>query len=109
MLATDPEEFPVCNSACIEFGLKVLKTEDVAGKSVIEVGSIDYNGSLRSNVEALGPSKYVGVDFEMGPGVNQICLAEELISTFGQESFDVLISTELMEHVQDWMVMICRK
>ena len=96
----------MCNGACIEFGLRVLAPEDVAGKSVIEVGALDVNGSLRSNVEALGPSSYVGVDLEMGTGVDRVCDATELISQFGGASVDLVLSTEMLEHVREWRAVI---
>jgi len=96
----------MCNAACIEFAQRVLTPADIAGKSVLEVGSFDMNGSVRSNVEALGPSNYVGVDLDEGPGVDTICDAADLISHFGRESFDLLISTELLEHVRDWRAVI---
>lgn len=68
----------------------------------MEVGAYDVNGSVRPIVEALGPSTYIGVDMREGPRVDQICLVEDLITTFGMESFDVVICMEVMEHVCDW-------
>lgn len=84
----------------------MLAPEEIAGKSVIEVGAQDYNGSLRSSLEALGPSNYLGVDLEMGPGVDRVCDATELTSIFDSESFDLVISTEMLEHVWDWRAVI---
>lgn len=92
----------MCNQACIDFGRDYLKEADVKGKSVIEVGSLNVNGSLRPIVEALQPASYVGVDIQMGPGVDQICNVLNLLDYFGHERFDLLISTELLEHVKDW-------
>lgn len=92
----------MCNTACLDFGLRHLTQDDVAGRSIIEVGSRDVNGSLRSHLEALGAASYHGVDIEMGPGVDAICDITELVARYGPDSFDVVISTEVMEHVQHW-------
>lgn len=92
----------MCNKACLDFGRASLTEQDVKGKSVIEVGSRDVNGSMREIVGQFAPEKYVGVDIEMGPGVDEICDVYELVNRFGEESFDVVISTEMIEHVSDW-------
>jgi len=93
----------MCNSACIEFGVKNLAINEVKGKKVIEVGSCDVNGSLRPIIESWGePGEYIGVDIINGPGVDFICHVEEIVEKFGNESFDVVISTEMIEHVRDW-------
>jgi len=78
----------------------------VNGKSVIEVGSYNVNGSLRSFIESLEPKEYLGVDIELGPGVDQICKAEDLVERFGKNRFDVVISTEMVEHVKRWQEVI---
>jgi SAM-dependent methyltransferase len=92
----------MCNQACIDFGRDNLKREDIAGKKVIEIGARDVNGSLRPFVESLDPETYVGVDLEEGPGVDVICNVYDLVTKFGEKSFDVVISSEMVEHVQDW-------
>ncbi len=96
----------MCNLSCILFGAKNLTKEEVRGKKVIEVGSYDWNGSIRPFVESLEPSEYVGIDIEKGPGVDVICGAENIVESFGKESFEVVISTELLEHVRDWRKVI---
>lgn len=52
----------MCTQSCIQFGTKNLSREEIQGKRVIEVGSLNVNGSLRQTIEALGPREYVGVD-----------------------------------------------
>jgi SAM-dependent methyltransferase len=92
----------MCNQAGIDFGRAMLSREDVQGKSILEVGSLDVNGSLRSIAEEFNPGSYIGVDFQMGPGVDMVCDANNLIEKFGRDQFDLLVSTELLEHVRDW-------
>ena len=60
------------------------------------------NGSLRSTVELLGPSDYIGIDIQMGHGVDQICKADDCINKFGYNRFDVVICTEVLEHAKNW-------
>jgi SAM-dependent methyltransferase len=84
------------------FGARNLAAEEIQGKRVLEIGSIDVNGNLRPTVEMLGPREYVGVDIEKGRGVDVVCSAEDVLDKFGKESFDAVISTEMLEHIRDW-------
>lgn len=81
---------------------ETLTSADIAGRSALEVGSYDVNGSVRPTVLALEPASYTGVDQSAGPGVDQVVSAMDLVETFGAGSFDVVISTEMLEHVEDW-------
>ena len=83
-----------------------LTKEEVEGKDVLEVGAYNLNGSLRPLIESWGPSKYVGVDIVQGTGVDEICSADEIVNKYGKESFDIIISTEMLEHVKDWKKVI---
>jgi SAM-dependent methyltransferase len=90
----------------MDFGTAHLTAADIRGRVVLEVGSQNVNGSLRSHVESLAPARYVGVDMTPGPGVDEVCSAEKLIQRFGPDAFDVVISTEMLEHVRDWRAVI---
>ncbi len=96
----------MCNINCITFGQRNLGSADVLGKRVVEIGSYDVNGSLRQYVTSLKPTEYVGVDIVRGYGVDVVCSAEKLRERFGDERFDVVISTEMIEHVRDWRKVI---
>jgi len=94
------------NINCILFGGINLKRKEIEGKRVIEVGSRDVNGSIRPLIKSYDPQDYIGVDIVGGPGVDVICSAENLVYEFGEQSFDVVISTELLEHLRDWKSVI---
>ncbi len=70
---------------------------------MLEVGSYNVNGSVRPIVEGYGPALYQGVDQLPGPGVDVVLPCEQLPDLFaGEDAFDVVISTEMLEHAQDW-------
>jgi len=90
------------NKASVEFVVRALTADDVRGRSVLEVGSRDVNGSLRWHVEGLAPASYIGVDIINGSGVDEVCPVESLIDRFGPDRFDLVFSSEMLEHVRDW-------
>jgi len=92
----------MCHSYCIKWGVEHLNVEEIRNKRVLEVGSYDVNGSYRYFVERLNPKEYIGVDIMEGPGVDLVCPAENLADHFGENYFDLLISTCTLEHVRDW-------
>ncbi len=92
----------MCTAACLDFVHRHLAVEEVASRDVLEVGSLNINGSIRPFVCALHPNSYIGVDLQSGPGVDEICNATQLVPRFGPSSFDLLISTEVLEHIRDW-------
>jgi SAM-dependent methyltransferase len=93
---------PVCSKSCLDFAVRNLTREDIAGRSVLEIGSRDVNGAVRPHVQGLSPAEYVGADIEAGPGVDVICPMEEIEDRFGPDRFDVVITTEVLEHVRHW-------
>jgi SAM-dependent methyltransferase len=96
----------LCTINCILFGVNNLRDEEIAGKQILEVGACNVNGSLRPFVESRKPAMYIGADIERGTGVDVICNAENLEVAFEEGCFDVVISTELLEHVRNWRSVI---
>ena len=76
---------------------------------VLEVGSLDINGSVR---QFFSGGSYVGLDVAAGPGVDVVCQGQEYAAPDG--SYDVVISCEAMEHNPHWvgtmenMIRVCR-
>jgi SAM-dependent methyltransferase len=68
------------------------------GGSVLEIGSLDINGSVRSFFEA---ANYTGVDVAAGPGVDEVCQGQ--LVGYPSGVFDVGISCECMEHNPFWV------
>lgn len=66
-------------------------------RNVLEVGSLDINGSVRPLFQNCN---YVGVDLDHGPGVDLAVQGQDL--RFPGESFDVTISAECFEHNPYW-------
>ncbi len=97
----------MCNVAVLEFFIEYAEAEEFRGKRVLEVGSRYVNGSVRPLIEKFfQPKEYIGVDIEPGKFVDLILPAEKLLEHFGPESFDVVISTEVLEHVVDWRAVV---
>jgi SAM-dependent methyltransferase len=92
----------VCHPSVLAYLTEVLSPDMVAGRWVLEVGSYDVNGSARTVVGPMGPAAYTGVDQTPGPGVDEVVDAEQLVDWAGDTCFDLVISTEMLEHVRDW-------
>jgi SAM-dependent methyltransferase len=79
------------------------------GKKVLEIGSVDINGSVRSFFKN---SEYLGIDVAPGPGVDVVCQGQEYDGP--DNSFDVVVSGEVMEHNPYWsetmknMIRVCK-
>jgi len=87
----------------INFVQRVLTATEVNRADVLEVGSYDVNGSVRPYLERLNPRRYLGVDAEFGPGVDRVVDCEELVDEVAGK-WDIVISTEMLEHVRDWQI-----
>jgi SAM-dependent methyltransferase len=67
------------------------------GQRVLEVGSLDINGSVRCFFERCD---YIGLDVGAGPGVDVVCGGQDFRAP--DASFDVVCSFEAMEHNPYW-------
>jgi len=86
----------MCHVSVLKLFISNVKPKEFESKSVIEVGSRYVNGSVREFIEKFGqPNTCIGVDMEAGKFVDEVLSAENLISRFGESSFDIVVSTEL--------------
>jgi SAM-dependent methyltransferase len=91
----------------LDFFMRHVDCEEFAGRRVLEVGSKFVNGSVRPLIEKFcKPREYVGIDIEAGKYVDVVLPAERLVEYFGPESFDAVISTDVLEHVFDWRTVV---
>lgn len=75
---------------------KNVKTNDKI--KILEFGSLDINGSIRSILEQHS-SVYIGVDMQEGPGVDIVGNAKDFQSN---TLFDLIVCCEVFEHTPEW-------
>lgn len=85
-----------------DFFFKTYLTPAMAGSRIVEIGSQDVNGSLRS----ICPNgmEYIGVDFASGKGID-IVLDDPYKLPFEDESVDFCLSSSVLEHSEMFWVL----
>jgi len=97
----------MCNVAVVEFFIENVEKEGFEDKRVLEAGSKYVNGSVRPLIKRFySPKECIGVDIEPRKFVDLILPAEELVEYLDPESFDVVIAAELLEHAQNWRLVV---
>lgn len=76
----------------------MVASHRLANLSTLEVGALNVNGSVRP----LFTGPYLGVDMREGPGVDKVANAHNL--PFPNWTFDVVVSTEMLEHDETFWV-----
>lgn len=77
---------------------RILKTRQGGPANVLDVGSLDVNGTYRPIVDYLG-WRYTGLDMCKGPNVD-IVSPDPYRFPVDDNAFDIVISGSTMEHVQ---------
>jgi hypothetical protein len=65
---------------------------------VLEVGSLDINGSVR---QFFTGCEYIGIDLGQGRGVDVVCQGQDYDAP--DNTFNTVISCECFEHNPDWV------
>ncbi len=82
------------------FAAGFVARHEIEGAEVLEVGSQNVNGTVRPLFSLA--RRYVGIDMAPGRGVDEVVDSERLAERFGADAFDIVLSTEMLEHVVDW-------
>jgi glycosyltransferase involved in cell wall biosynthesis/SAM-dependent methyltransferase len=77
--------------------VKAQAPEFFIGKRVLEVGSMDINGSVR---DLFTSCDYFGIDLGEGKGVDEVRHVTQVF--LADATYDVIISTEALEHDELW-------
>lgn len=80
---------PTAYKNCAKFAEKYVK----AGNKVLDVGSMDVNGTLKP---IFADCDYVGMDIEAGANVDVV--QNPWVFPFDDNSFDVVVSSSCLEH-----------
>lgn len=75
----------------------------ITGKSVLDVGSRNWDKTLAEYLHQGKPGEYIGIDAIEGPGVTRVCDANDLVKKFGKNRFDIVVCLEVLEHVANWV------
>lgn len=90
------------HTSVMDYLKRMVMPKDVQGKDILEVGSYNVNGTPKVVFMPHAPKSYVGTDQEAGPCVDLVVNATNLVPQLGEGSFDVVLSTEMLEHARDW-------
>lgn len=78
--------------------LKGTFPDSFKNQKVLEVGSLNINGTVRIFFE---DCDYLGIDVGPGPGVDLVCKGEDL--DHPDNTYDTVVSTECFEHTPAWL------
>jgi SAM-dependent methyltransferase len=90
------------HASVLDFLSRVIRKEEIEGKCVLEVGSFDVNGSGQRIFLQFKPGYFIGIDMRPGPRVDAVIDVTRLDENFAPGVFDVVVSTETLEHCQLW-------
>ena len=92
--------------SALKFGQLFFSTylESRTGAKIVDVGSLDVNGSLRS----LAPraNTYIGIDFAPGAGVD-VVIDNPYKLPFDDNEIDVVVSSSCFEHAEFFWLLFC--
>lgn len=91
------------HQSVLDFANEVLDCRD---HTILEVGSKNFNGSVKPIALAQKPKSYIGIDLQAGKDVDVLLDAINITRRYEKESFDTIICVEMLEHAPDWKSVI---
>lgn len=76
--------------------------EMVRGKRVLDVGSANWNGSIRTWFIDQGVDEYHGIDIIGAAEVDEVLSANDLLERYGPDQWDLILCLEMIEHAEQW-------
>ena len=67
--------------------------ENIQSKKILDIGACNVNGSMKP---IFIKGQYVGLDIEEGPNVDVVGVSHDI--PFGNDVFDIIISSSCFEH-----------
>lgn len=80
----------------VGYFIKELWDEKGPFDKILEVGSLNENGSVRDFIS--GYKEYIGVDMRPGKDVDMVLNGHDLIKKWSKPTFDLVLCCETLEH-----------
>lgn len=95
----------ICMTTQIQQWVKKAKKDFIKfpGK-VLEIGSLDVNGSIREYFE--DATEYIGIDMTPGKSVDKVMEAHDISKVWRKETLDTILCLEMLEHDNAFWVTI---
>lgn len=94
------------HKSVMDFGKRIITEDLIKDKIVLELGSRNINGTLSTHCKQFKPLSFTGIDYVQGDNVDKVLDLVELKKEYSDNSVDFILSTELMEHVEDWITVV---
>jgi len=89
------------NDTILSFASQTIKLEDVKDKDVLDIGSLNVNGTLKTGFMNHKANSYHGIDVVDGKGVDEVISIKDFAKKTNKK-FDYIVCTDMIEHSEHW-------
>lgn len=99
-------------AANVSWAAGTIDPKWIEGKRVIDVGSRDwtsenqYEINIHEWIKDKKPAEYIGIDIKPGPNVDYVIDGKYAFGHFSDKPFDLVLCLEVLEHEQEWQLLI---